>query len=286
MRINALIDSGADLNIISWDVWAAMGNPELTPTSINFVGFSANTTACLGKILIKVSIQDVPQYVLFYVANVGESIEQVILGRHWMQTTNCQLDWMKREYTLQVNFGSITGFCEHAKLFKIYSTNEGNSLPLMSSSQKTKLTSIQGEQKKEWVVPDQLLHAQGYGKGQHFFWVPKHMRSTYPTTNQRDLLHAKLFKDNSFDRSLQRHGSVGYLRNCWKLKGTTKVFAMYGFPDMCQMCQLQCITSILRYSLEINKRAVRFLSNGDPRGSLHRSFRKQLWSQLQQPHRR
>ena len=125
MCINALIDSGADLNIISWDVWEAMGNPELTPTSINFVGFSANTTACLGKILLKVSIQDVPQYVLFYVANVGESIEQVILGRHWMQTTNCQLDWTKREYTIQVNSGSITGFCEHAKSFEIYSTNEG-----------------------------------------------------------------------------------------------------------------------------------------------------------------
>ena len=88
--------TGADLNIISWDVWEAMGNPELTPTSINFVGFSANTTACLGKILLKVNIQDVPQYVLFYVANVGESIEQVILGRHWMQTTNCQLDWTKQ----------------------------------------------------------------------------------------------------------------------------------------------------------------------------------------------
>ena len=100
MGINALIDSGADLNIISWMCGKPWEILELTPTLINFVGFSANTTACLGKILLKVNIQDVPQYVLFYVANVGESIEQVILGRHWMQTTNCQLDWTKREYTI------------------------------------------------------------------------------------------------------------------------------------------------------------------------------------------
>ena len=55
----------------------------------------------------------------------------------------------------------------------------------MNSSQKTKLTSIQGDRKTEWVVPDQLLQAQGYGKGQHSFWVPKHMRSACPTTSQR-----------------------------------------------------------------------------------------------------
>ena len=89
--VNALIDSGADLNILSWNVWEDMGHPEITPTSINFVGFLANTTACLGKILLKVNTQDVPQYVLFYASNVDESIEQVILRHHWMQTTNMRV---------------------------------------------------------------------------------------------------------------------------------------------------------------------------------------------------
>ena len=98
--VNAFIDSGADLNILSWNAWDALGQPELTPTSINFVGFSANTTACLGFFLLKVNLQDEPQYVLFYVANVNESIEHVILGRHWMQTVNCQLNWTTREYTI------------------------------------------------------------------------------------------------------------------------------------------------------------------------------------------
>lgn len=51
-------------------------------TSINFVGFSANTTAWLGKFFLKVNLQDEPQYVMFYVANVDKSIDQVILGRH------------------------------------------------------------------------------------------------------------------------------------------------------------------------------------------------------------
>ena len=64
------------------NVWEAMQNSKPTPTSINFVGFSVNMTIFLGKILLKVNIQDVSQYVLFYVANVDESIEQVILGCH------------------------------------------------------------------------------------------------------------------------------------------------------------------------------------------------------------
>ena len=58
-------------------------------------------------------------------------------------------------------------------------------LPLTKSSQKTKLTSVQGDRKTEWVVPDELLLAQGYGKGQHSFWVPKHMQLACPTTTQR-----------------------------------------------------------------------------------------------------
>lgn len=80
------------MNILSWNMWEVMGNPELTPTLINFVGFLANMTACLGKILVKLNMQDVPQYVLFYVANVDKSIEKIILGHHWRQTTNYQLD--------------------------------------------------------------------------------------------------------------------------------------------------------------------------------------------------
>ena len=139
--VNAFIDSGANLNILSWNVWEALGQPELTPTLINFVGFSANTTACLGKILLKVNIQDAPQYVLFYVANMNESIEQVILGRHWMQTTNCQLNWTTREYMLQVNSRSITGICEAGQSLVIYPTQRSQILPSPKYSHFIKLTS-------------------------------------------------------------------------------------------------------------------------------------------------
>ena len=184
--VNALIDSRADLNILSWDVWRTMGSPKLTPTLINFVGFSANETACLGKILLKLSIQDVPQYVLFYVANVDEYIEQIILGRHWMQTTNCHLDWITRTYTLQVNSRSITGICEAGQLLAIQpiskSTQSSPKIPI----EFTILTSIDGHQRKEWVVPDSLLQAQGYGKGQKTFWVPKKMCSINPTSNRQE----------------------------------------------------------------------------------------------------
>ena len=31
---NALIDSGADLNVLSWEVWNALGQPSLFPTKM------------------------------------------------------------------------------------------------------------------------------------------------------------------------------------------------------------------------------------------------------------
>ena len=46
--VNALVDSGAYLNILSWNVWEAMGNLELAPSLINFVGFSTNTDCLFG----------------------------------------------------------------------------------------------------------------------------------------------------------------------------------------------------------------------------------------------
>ena len=73
-----------------------MGQPRLNPSKLRFIGFSQAESKCLGSITFKVSIQDEPSYVKFYVATKGESVEHVILGRLWMLNTNCQLDWETR----------------------------------------------------------------------------------------------------------------------------------------------------------------------------------------------
>ena len=93
LSTHALIESGADLNGISWEIWDAMGQPRLNPSNLRFIGFSQAESECLGSITFKVSIQDEPSYVKFYAATKGESVEHVILGRLWMLNTNYNLVW-------------------------------------------------------------------------------------------------------------------------------------------------------------------------------------------------
>ena len=62
---NDFIDSGANLNVLSWDTWNAMGKSEITPSIVNFIGFFANATPCLGSLLVKMNVQDEPMYMTF-----------------------------------------------------------------------------------------------------------------------------------------------------------------------------------------------------------------------------
>ena len=109
LKTHAFIDSGADVNVLSWDTWNALGRPGLQPTKREFLSFSKTGTTCLGCIYLKTRIQDVPVYSIFYVANKDECLEHVIVGRLWMKETKCQLDWDDRRYTLHVNSQTLIG---------------------------------------------------------------------------------------------------------------------------------------------------------------------------------
>ena len=46
----ALIDTGADCNVMSYTMWEKLGKPNLTPSTISFQIFSRSLTSNLGKI--------------------------------------------------------------------------------------------------------------------------------------------------------------------------------------------------------------------------------------------
>ena len=52
MSTHALIDSGTDLNVISWEIWDAMGQTRLNPPKLRFIGFSQAESDCLGSITV------------------------------------------------------------------------------------------------------------------------------------------------------------------------------------------------------------------------------------------
>ena len=53
---NALIDSGVDCNVMSYDIWKLLGKPDLVPSKLTFQNFSRTHTTSLGKICVKIRI--------------------------------------------------------------------------------------------------------------------------------------------------------------------------------------------------------------------------------------
>ena len=49
----ALIDPGMSLNVLSWQIWDALGQPDLTPTKLCFINFEQAETDCLGCMSLK-----------------------------------------------------------------------------------------------------------------------------------------------------------------------------------------------------------------------------------------
>ena len=60
------------------------------------------------------------------------------------------------------------------------------------------------------MVLEELLQAQGYGKQQHSFWVPKHMQSACPT-----IVPWKLSSQTSTKRTLPRWMSPNPIKKQW-----------------------------------------------------------------------
>ena len=83
ISLPAFIDSGADLNVLSFETWVQLGKPSLIPADITFKNFSKSETPCLGSCYLKFRVQDQPIYTLFYVTNKNQAMENIVLGRYW-----------------------------------------------------------------------------------------------------------------------------------------------------------------------------------------------------------
>ena len=78
-RTTALIDSGADCNVMSYETWESLGKPELTQSKLSFKNFFGTQIANLGKLYIKEWIQDQPMHLVFHVANKQQASMSVVL---------------------------------------------------------------------------------------------------------------------------------------------------------------------------------------------------------------
>ena len=89
---DAIIDFGAECNLISHVTWEKLGKPALNPSKLHLVDFKGERSQAIGKILLCVRMEDQAMMVPFQVLPTNGCDWQLLLGRTWMQRTNFQIN--------------------------------------------------------------------------------------------------------------------------------------------------------------------------------------------------
>ena len=67
--IHAFLDTGADENTISYEVFACLNDVKLTPTKVHFKDYSGNLAPTLGRCVIKMFVQGLTSGDEFFVTH-------------------------------------------------------------------------------------------------------------------------------------------------------------------------------------------------------------------------
>ena len=91
-QIHALVDSGAHLNTISWDLYQRMRNISLHVMERQFVGFNGTILTTKGSIKLPIYIKGVLCSHNFFVLPPDAPQEQLICGIPWQRKYNVYVD--------------------------------------------------------------------------------------------------------------------------------------------------------------------------------------------------
>ena len=105
--LTALIDSGADANVLSYEAYEKI-KCEYQPTSTQLTSYANEdtkafgiTTLCLNQSAFKSESQ-------FYIAKPDKSNHDMILGRAWMRKNRCSIDWDTNSVNLKTEAKPVT----------------------------------------------------------------------------------------------------------------------------------------------------------------------------------
>ena len=104
----AILDSGADVNVMSAQLYQGLQTNKLLPSAATFNSFSNQQTECMGILMTKIFIQQQEEPCTFYVTNTNDCAHEVILGRSWMAKHQCSIDWAKNVISLRMNNQRLT----------------------------------------------------------------------------------------------------------------------------------------------------------------------------------
>ena len=78
---DAMIDLGAECNLLSHTTWKKLGQPTLAPSTLSLIDFKGKRSKALGEILLRVRIHDQAMMIPFQVLPTNGCDYQLLLGR-------------------------------------------------------------------------------------------------------------------------------------------------------------------------------------------------------------
>lgn len=99
----ALVDSGADINSISYEVWEKLQKPVLTPSKTTVATFIGNQAGVEGYLELALFLNETNVQGKFFVMKPGQLTTPVVLGQPWMRTYNGVPKWKKEGLTFEVD---------------------------------------------------------------------------------------------------------------------------------------------------------------------------------------
>ena len=107
-KCNALLDSGADINVMAAHIYEAFVTQTLTSTTSQLNNIANQSIDCHGMTTASIYVNGHKENFQFYVTKSEESAHDVILGRSWMSQHRCQLNWEANSINLVFGIKQIT----------------------------------------------------------------------------------------------------------------------------------------------------------------------------------
>ena len=96
LQTYAFIDSGADGNTISYELFKQIKNLHLSDTDAVFRSYTGHMTRALGMCKLELNVSELICGDKFFVTLPDMQDEPIILGRTWQRKYNYFIDWSQR----------------------------------------------------------------------------------------------------------------------------------------------------------------------------------------------
>ena len=103
LQTHAFLDTGADGNTISHELYACLNNVVISPTNTQFQDYIGHRAPAFGICDLKILIQGLTCGDEFFVTQPKLQDVPMILGRSWQMKYNCYFNWCEKTIHCEQN---------------------------------------------------------------------------------------------------------------------------------------------------------------------------------------